>query len=92
MIVPEQSKGASETLTRCKRTTGELVAEHVDPLTIAVDPLTVEPIAAHGPVVIGTVVGVVEELEELPQAASAQRNRAAAIAPASRMAPGATPR
>jgi len=26
----------------------------VDPLTIAVDALTVEPIAAHGPVAIGT--------------------------------------
>jgi hypothetical protein len=64
----------------------------VDPLTIEVNPLTVEPIAAHGPVAIGTSVGVVDELEELPQAASAQINVAAAIAPASRIAPGATPR
>jgi|KBSSwiStaDraftv2_1062776.scaffolds.fasta_scaffold313923_4 hypothetical protein len=90
MMVPEQSTGASEALTRCRRTTGELAAEHVDPLTIAVDALTVEPIAAHGPVAVGTAVGVVE-VEELPQAASAETSTAAAIVPASLLAQGVTP-
>ena len=90
MIVPEQSTVAPEGVTRCRRTMGEFVAEHVDPFAIAVDLLTVEPIAAHGPVAIGTAVGVVEG-DELPQPASAQTSPAADIALATRRAPAVTP-
>src|SRR5215470_2655311 len=78
MIVPEQSTVAPEGVTRCRRTTGEFVAEHVDPFAMAVDLLTVEPIAAHGPVATGTGVGLVDG-DELPQAARAETSPAVVI-------------
>lgn len=91
MTVPEQSTVAPDPVTRCRRTTGEFVAEHVDPFAIAVDLLTLEPIAAHGPVAVGTGVGV-GEVDELPQAVTALSSHAAASVTATRLAPALTPR
>lgn len=91
MIVPEQSTGAPDGVTRCNRTTGELAAEHTEPLAIAVDALTVEPMAAHGPVAVGTGVGV-GEVDELPQAVTALSSQPAASVTATRLAPALTPR